>query len=458
MRLVDTHCHLDFPDYADDLEEALLRAASSGVERMVIPGTSVASSEKAVALAGTHSGIYAAVGIHPHEADKAHSSDIKRLRETIVDNDKIVAVGEIGLDNYKGYSLPENQKRLFREHLSLALELDLPVILHSRDAGEDLMGILHEADPSVLRGVCHCFSGSGELLREALDLGLFVSFAGNISFEKASLLRKLARDVPLDKLLLETDSPYLTPVPFRGKRNEPAYVRYLLDVYAGIYGRAPEDIAAATTHNANRLFCLGLEAKSTIVYQIRDSLYINVTHRCTNRCSFCARNDSDHVKGHDLRLDAEPTTDEIISALGDVSKYREIVFCGFGEPTLRLGTLKKVASFIKRSGGSVRVITNGQGNFISGKQIAAGLKGLIDRVSVSLNASDEDKYRQICRSVFGKRAYGSIVEFIRECRQHGIEVEVTCLDFVGEEEVAKVRQIAAALGADFRLRYLHAVG
>lgn len=458
MRLVDTHCHLDFPDYKDDLSRVLERAAEAGVERIIIPGTNVASSLRAVEMAANDPRIFAAVGIHPHEADKVTSADVAKIRELAVNSDKVVAIGEIGLDHYKGFSDRGNQKKLFRELVSLGIQLDLPLILHNREASADLLEVLNENDSYVLRGVIHCFSGDEDFLKKVLAKDFYVSFAGNITYEKASLLRDLAKKVPVEQLLLETDGPYLTPEPDRKKRNEPANVRRLVDLYAPMHALAPEDVARITTHNANELFRLGLEKESTPVYSIRDSIYLNVTYRCTNRCSFCTRMLSDYVKGYNLKLDREPTAEEMIKALGDLSRYDAVVFCGFGEPTLRLGDIKKVAAHAKAAGKNVRLITNGEGDLIAGRPIAPELAGLVDKVSVSLNAPNARDYDHICRSIFGERSYSAVVDFIKSCRDNHIEVEVTCLDIIGEAAVAEVRRIAEELGAEFRLRHLDVVG
>ena len=458
MKLVDTHCHLDFPDFRDDLDEVIDRSRAAGLTRMVVPGTNVKSSQKAIDIAGKYHEVFASVGIHPHEADKVTGFDVSRLRDLATGNDKVVAVGEIGLDHYKGYSDRGNQMRLFRDCVKLAKELDLPVILHNREAGRELLSVLKQDEFNTMRGVIHCFSGDQEFLREILAMDYYVSFAGNITYEKAQDLRDLAKDVPLERLLLETDSPYITPAPKRGKRNEPGNVLYLLDVYSEIYGMSQEAIAEATTANADSLFRLGTDKQNTYAYQIRDSLYLNVTYRCTNRCNFCTRDVSDYVQGYDLRLDKEPTYDELILAMGNVAKYREVVFCGFGEPTLRLGTIKQIGSYVKNKGVRVRLTTNGEANLIYGRKIAPELAGSVDRVSVSLNSPDSQTYMHLCRPVFGDDTYGAILDFITECKEAGLEVEITCLDVVGEEGVEKCRRIAEERGAEFRLRHLHVVG
>lgn len=458
MQLVDTHCHLDFKDYKDDFDEVLQRAAKSDVVRIIVPGTNLESSKNAIELSQKYPSIFAGVGIHPHEADKVNKEDMDVIRNMAISNDKVVAIGEVGLDYYRKYSEAENQKKLFFDFLVLAKELDLPVILHNRSAEKDFIDILKRDCFSGLQGVVHCFSSNDEsFLKELLDLGMYISFTGNITFDKAGDLRDMIKIIPPERILLETDAPYITPEPFRGKRNEPAFVRHLLDVYKKIYGLSGEDIARITTHNANHLFSLGIEEQSCVVYPIRDSLYLNITNRCTNRCTFCTRENSDYVKGHKLNLLAEPSVGEILEAMGDIETYKEIVFCGYGEPTLRLDVIKEVASVIKEKGANVRLTTNGEGNRINGRKIAFELKGLVDRVSVSLNAQNPETFQEICNSVFGKDVYEDILEFIGDCKNQGIEVEITCLD-INEEIIAGCKEVARRLGVNFRQRHLDVVG
>ncbi|MDD4956444.1 MAG: YchF/TatD family DNA exonuclease [Candidatus Omnitrophica bacterium] len=458
MRLVDTHCHLDLPEYKDDLEAVIARAAGSGVVRMVVPGINLESSRKAVKLASEHDDIYCAVGIHPHDADKYTANDISGLRELLGNKAKIVAIGEIGLDNYRHYSSPEAQRKLLSECLDLAREYERPVILHSRAAGRELLEMVRSEGMPAAGGVVHCFSEEIDVLRGFLSLGLHVSFAGYITFPGNGGAREAIEVVPMDRLLLETDAPYITPVPHRGKRNEPANVRYLVDVYAEIYGHTAFDMARITSHNANSLFGLGLEESFSIAYPIRGSLYLNITNRCTNRCSFCTRQYSDYVKGHKLALPSEPPAEEVISAMGDISGYDEIVFCGYGEPTLRLDVIKDVAAEIKKKGKKVRLNTNGEGDLINSRKIAPELKGLVDSVSISLNAPDAGTYVKLCEPVFGDGTYRAILEFADECLAEGLEVELTCVDVISEEEVGACRRIAGEHGARFRLRRMNVVG
>ena len=209
----------------------------------------------------------------------------------------------------------------------------------------------------------------------------------------------------------------------------------------------------------NKFFNLGLELdkRAKIAYEIRDSLYLNITNKCTNNCYFCVRAQTAFVKGHNLKLDKEPKVDQILEAVGDPKKYREIVFCGYGEPTARLDVVKAVAKELKTKGAKVRLVTNGHGDLINSRPIAGELIGIIDRVSVSLNADTEEKYNKICAPKFGQESFKRVIDFIKDCAANNIETEVTCLDLPGVD-MKKCEEIAKSLGAHFRLRKLGVTG
>ena len=253
--LIDTHTHLDDPRYNDDRETMIHRARQAGVEAMVTIGCDLETSRAAVALAGQHPFVYASVGVHPHEVkhiDHGWYEEFRRLAESR----KVVAYGEIGLDYYYKHSPPDVQRDRFREQIRLARELRLPVIIHTREAQEDTIAILREEGASDVGGVLHCFSGDAWLAKDALDLGFYLSFSGILTFQNAAMLREIARNTPLDRLLIETDCPYLTPVPHRGRRNEPSYVTHVAAQLAALHapGLSLEQIAHVTTENARRLF------------------------------------------------------------------------------------------------------------------------------------------------------------------------------------------------------------
>ncbi len=251
--LIDTHCHLDFPEYDQDRDQVVERAKDSGVGVIINIGSSLKGSAGSVELAEKYKNIYAVVGVHPHEAAQAPEDTAKTIKG-LARNKKVVAIGEIGLDYFKNFSPVDKQRDLFRKLAAAAKELKLPVVLHSRSADEDTIKIIKEFMP--LPAVVHCFSGDENFLRSCLDLGFLVSFTCNITYKKAQNLREIARICPIDRMMLETDAPYLSPEGFRGKRNEPFQVKLLAEYIAQIRGISFAEIADATTNNARKFFCL----------------------------------------------------------------------------------------------------------------------------------------------------------------------------------------------------------
>nr|MDA8085117.1 YchF/TatD family DNA exonuclease [Nitrospiraceae bacterium] len=393
-RLVDTHCHLEASGFDADRQDVIERARAAGVGHMITVGTDIESSEAALRLAHAYPFIYAAVGLHPHEAKDFDENVFKRLLALAAD-EKTVAIGETGLDYHYMHSPREAQIHAFRMQAEIARQTGLPIIVHTRDAGDEALKILG-AGP--VKGVLHCFSGDARMAGDAMAMGLYISIAGPVTFRKTDELRRVAAEIPDDYLLVETDAPYLAPEPFRGKRNEPAYLAETAKVIAGLRGITPEDLARVTSLNASRLFGVGeAPGEGRFTYRIRDSLYLNLTNRCTNRCSFCVRFYSDFVKGHKLRLTREPAAGELIEEIAEPDRYREIVFCGYGEPLMRLDVVKEVAAWVKACGGKVRINTNGQGSLINGRNILPELKGLADSLSISLDAQDEETYNGLCK-------------------------------------------------------------
>ncbi len=250
---IDTHCHLDFPEFDQDRDTVIQRAQNQGIDYIINIGSSLPGSEKSVELAGRYACIYAAVGIHPHEADRFDGKDSAAITE-LAGKDKVVAIGEIGLDYFKNYSQADNQRKLFLSLLKLARDVGLPVVIHSRAAQVDTLKILKDNLP--VKTVIHCFSGDHNFLKECLDLGFFISFTCNITYKKAADLRELVKFLPLERLMLETDAPFLAPEGFRGKRNEPMHVRTLAVEIAKIKCISMEEVAQATTKNAKEFFNL----------------------------------------------------------------------------------------------------------------------------------------------------------------------------------------------------------
>lgn len=251
--LIDTHCHLDFAQFSGDRDAVIRRAKEAGVGYFVNIGATLDSSSASCELASQYPEVYASVGVHPYDANSVRDDDLAKLKE-LAAKDKVVAIGETGLDYYRNLSSPENQKRLFTNLIALAKSLGLPLVVHTRQAEEETLKILKAAIP--LRSVVHCFSGDENFLNECLGLGFSISFTCNITYKKAQGLREMVRLTPLDKLMLETDAPYLAPEGFRGKRNEPSHIKLLAEEVSRIKGISFEEVADRTTENAKLFFKL----------------------------------------------------------------------------------------------------------------------------------------------------------------------------------------------------------
>jgi TatD DNase family protein len=253
MPLVDTHCHLDMEPLAGQIPQVLARAAAAGVQRCVTIGTDLGASRTAVALAREHAMVRAAVGVHPHEADGVTADTLRGIDE-LAAQPEVAAIGEIGLDYYYRHSAAEAQQRAFEAFLTIARRRALPVLIHCRNAYDEVLRILRGAAPEGWKGLIHCASGPPAFIEGALALGLHISFAGTVTFPKAQAVRELVRLVPDDRLLLETDAPYLAPQPVRGRPNEPAYVAHTAEVVARLREISVEALGELTTRNAASLF------------------------------------------------------------------------------------------------------------------------------------------------------------------------------------------------------------
>lgn len=461
---IDTHVHIDVSDFDEDREVVIERARKNGVRYMVNIGCDVESSYRSMELAEQYDFIYATAGIHPHDVKSIDENTYAHLRQLLL-HPKVIALGEIGLDFFKNYSPQGEQRTHFQNQVQLAREMNKPIIIHSRDAKEDIISILSEfypKDPTATSGIFHCFSGDQELAEKALEMGFYISFSGVITFKNAEELREVAKTIPADRLFAETDCPYLTPVPHRGKRNEPAYVNFTTEKLAEIRGLKIEDVQRTMALNFFELFGIGENAKTgTVSYKIRNSLYLNLTQRCTADCVFCTRLTRPVVQGYNLALKREPTAQEVWESIDDVKNYDEIVFCGFGEPTLRLNVIKEVAKKIKEHGGRVRLNTNGHGNVINKRNILPELAGLIDEVSVSLNADSSETYDEICQPLpmFRNGIYDKIKDFISEAKKHIPEVQATIVTHqknVNEDQCEEI--VNKEFGVKHRARRYNIVG
>lgn len=270
MIFVDSHCHIDGEAFDDDRDEVIQRAKDAGVAAMLNIGTGNPHNgeiTKAVKVADKFENVFAAVGVHPHDAKLYNEKAENYLVNLIKSSEKVIAWGEIGLDFYYGNSPRAIQIEVFKKQINAAKELNLPIIIHSRDADEETVEILFEqcSDKNFRGGIMHCFGGSAEMARDLTAIGFLVSFAGNVTFKNAENLREAARVVPPDKLLIETDCPFLTPVPFRGKRNEPAFVIHTGKFLADFYKISLEELARATTNNFLSFFNLSFDENGKVV-------------------------------------------------------------------------------------------------------------------------------------------------------------------------------------------------
>lgn len=265
--MIDTHVHLDFKEFDSDRTETIKRFFDAGGEKMINVGCDLASSLRSVELARTNKNIFASIGVHPHDVEKLDKAAMEKLKELIIEK-KVVAVGEIGLDFFRDLSPREIQAEAFKAQLELAEKYNKPVIIHCREAYVDLIDILKSYKINGWRGVTHCFLGSWPIAEELIRLGFYLGFTGAITYPKKRLLKdplglnfniepeifKVIKNTPLDRILIETDCPYLAPVPSRGKRNEPSYVRYVAEKIAELKGITVEEVEKATSENATKLF------------------------------------------------------------------------------------------------------------------------------------------------------------------------------------------------------------
>ena len=255
--LTDAHTHLDSNAFADDLEQVIENARAENVRRIVTVGSlaGLEGAERSLAIARAHEGIWSTVAVHPHEPRLADAPTLSAI-ESLVDDPLVVAVGETGLDYYYDHSPRTQQREVFRRFIRMALSHEKPLVIHTRDAMEDTLRIMDEEDGWSAGGVFHCYSGGPDHAPHILERGFYLSFAGVVTFKKATAVRNLLRDLPRDRVLIETDAPYLTPVPYRGKRNEPARVRYVAETIAGLWNVPVDEVARITSDNAARIFGL----------------------------------------------------------------------------------------------------------------------------------------------------------------------------------------------------------
>mgnify|MGYP003416894208 CR=1 FL=1 len=448
---IDTHAHLFFENFKDDIDEVITRAKENGVDYIIVPATDIKTSKEAIALAEKYEQVYATVGIHPHDTKEWNETLIPQI-EALAKHPKVVAVGEIGLDYYYDFSPKEQQIKAFKSQLDLAIKLELPVVIHNRDSDGDMMDIIQSYCSTGLKAQFHCYNGSLDDALEFMKMNHFISFTGNITFKKSDSLREILKHIDLNHLMLETDSPFMTPVPYRGKRNEPAYVNYVAQQVAAVHKISLEDVGRITSLNTFRFFGIGKVPKTSFTYLLGNSLYINVTNRCNADCTFCRRKEDPFLRGYNLGMkkSEEPTSEIYIREIGDPKKYDEIVFCGYGEPTIRWDVVREVAKYVKASSGKTRINTNGHGNLINKKDITPEMKDVIDIVSISFNTFDSKQYAELMR--VSEDHFEEMKIFAKLAKQYVKKVVMSVVS-LDEVEIEKSRKVVEdEIGVEFRVR------
>ncbi len=447
---IDTHTHLFLNNFDEDRDEVIKNAIDAGVKYMLVPGTDIETSKQAIKLAEKYSFIYATVGVHPHDTKDWDDTWIDELRE-LAKHEKVVAIGEIGLDYFYDFSPKAKQHKAFETQIQLALELELPIIIHNRDSNDDIMDFARKFKETPLKAQYHCFAGTVDNARELIEMGHYISFTGNITFKKADSVRKVLSKVSVENILLETDSPFLTPVPHRGKRNEPKHIPLIAEVVAKTHHLRVEDVARTTSWNAYKLFGIGEKMELSFTYQIGESLYVNVTNRCNSDCVFCDRKGDAVINGYNLKMSKaeEPDAEVYISEIGDPKKHKEIVFCGYGEPTIRWDVVKKIATYVKANGGKTRMNSDGHGNFINKRDITPELQGVIDTVSISLNSTDKVQYAKLMR--VDESMHAEMINFAKKAKNFtNVVMSIVGLSSVDTENAKQF--VSDKIGVEFRVR------
>jgi TatD DNase family protein len=463
---IDSHAHITSDQFSADREEVIKRALDAQVHCIINPATDLDDSKRAIELAERHDCVFVCVGFHPHDARKADEKSLMEIEE-LSKHPKVVAIGEIGLDYHYDFSPREKQVEVFKAQIEIAQRRNLPIVIHTRESIDDTIRVVEEslnanptwrADSSqpdsryaAPKGVFHCFSGDLSLARKVIDMGFYISFPGVLTFKNPGESVRVASGISCEHFLLETDSPYLAPMPLRGQRNESKNVPLIAEKLAALQHLTLEDIARVTNYNVHKLFGIGKSDEPKFTYQLKNSLYINLTIRCDADCVFCDRKGEAVIKGHNLRITREPSSAEVIAEIGDPTKYDEIVFCGYGEPTIRLNAIKEVAGWVKKRGGKTRINTDGHGSIINKRNIVPELVGLIDAVSISLNSTDPQQYGELMR-INGATFFPAMIEFAKESVRllPRVAMTVVDIDVVDKEKARKL--VEEEIGAVFQTR------
>ncbi len=396
--------------------------------------------------------IFISAGVSPLDANNYNKKIENKLLKLIKEK-KIISIGEIGLDYADKKNNNDIQKIVFKKQLLLAKKYKLPIIVSCRFAYRDCYKIIKEifGENNNIKGVLNFNSENKKQIKSFISLGMFISFSyNNYNLKNKKKLFEIISTIPQDKLLI------------RSLQNISSIIEYnkslfFLEKIIKTITKARkkvniEDIKRITAQNAISIFGLSTKHEDVYVYKIRNSLYINLTNRCTNNCVFCPRIKNPTVKGYNLRISKEPSAIEIIKKIDNPKKYDEIVFCGYGEPTLRLQVVKKIAKWVKENKGKTRLNTNGHGNIIAGRDITSDLKNLFDIISISLNFHNKELYIKNCKPIFGKKTWDELLDFIRKIKNTCPNVIITAIEGYKGVNIIKCNGIAKKLRVKFRKR------
>lgn len=392
--------------------------------------------------------MYAAAGIHPNEIDVDSKGMLGQITRVLL-HPGVLAVGETGLDFYHDRVSRTRQVELFEKHIHLARVFGMSLIVHSRAAEATVLDVIGK-NPGI-PVIMHCYTGPVEIAKEAADRGFYVGFAGPLTYRQNVELRNLAESLPRDRVLVETDAPYLTPEPIRGRRNEPSYVVHTAETLAGVWNMDMQSTAKILLNNSLRVFQLAPDPRTDLVYVLYGRIYMNITGRCTNHCRFCIKNRADGIGGYFLKHREEPDEQrlELIVDSLDPEWVQELVFCGYGEPTMRPKLLFRLARLAADRGFSVRLNTNGLCLERLSPEETIRLLEPFDSVSVSLNASCREEYDYLCQPE-NETAWESLKEFI-ELAGKVCETRLTAVRFAGID-MESVNELAEKMNLPFRVR------
>lgn len=424
--MIDSHVHLDHPAFEEDLEEVIAHAVEDGVRALVNVGYDPKSARATAAFLDKYPFFYGVVGTHPHDAS-GHDQRFEADLEKLLGRSRVVGVGEIGLDYYYDYSPRDVQKDVFRRMLHLARRVDKPVVLHCRDAGDDVLDIL-ASDGAGCRGIFHAFSGDAGMARTVLDLGYHLGVGGVVTFKNSRLLESI-RDVPLDRIVLETDCPYLAPHPFRGRRNEPALVRFVAEALGLVHGLTPGDVIRITSKNFYSIFGIDEKTLPPPVYKVGRTVYIQT------------------IPGVEAERVAA-AADAAAEAPGEVTGA---VICGYEDPLEHLDLVDTVALRFKRRGIPVRLLAGVAGRAVTDNNAIGVLAGAVDSVAVRFYGGDAAQHKKALSVSEGDRSFEALVEFARSAAAAAIPLE--CQFVAGPKaKLQTYRALAGKLGAGFSVR------